>query len=110
MSFFFHHKEKNVRNKMYYAPCLAANARQFHVVLNENYVLFSSGDGGCTKIEETRVPTSSLIVANTMQPHERLEKSRKGERKKKDPQLSSLTVHNVEWIPKRCALNTTNEI
>lgn len=94
-----------MRNKIYYAPCLTASTP---CSLNDNYVLFSDGDGGCTKTEETRVPTSSLIVANTMQPHERLEKSHKGERKK-NPQLSSLTVHNVEWIPKRCAL-TTNEI
>jgi len=75
---------------MYYAPCLAANARQLHV-LNDNYVLFSGGDGDYTKnTEETRVPTS-LIVANTMQPHERLEKSHKGERKKSAVIFSSGT-------------------
>lgn len=55
------------------------------------------------------MPTSSLMVANTIQPHERLEKSRKGERKR-NPRLSFLTVHKVEWIPKRRALNMANQI
>jgi len=60
------------------------------------------------QIAKARVPTSSLIAPNTMQPHEHPAKFARA-RQEKNSQLSSLTVHNVEWISKAC-FYTANDI